>query len=109
MVAHRFVLEIRLGLRSLLQHKLRSFLTLLGLVFGVGSVIAMLAVGEGASQQTLEEIRKLGSNNIIIQSKKPVEEESSQISQVRMSVYGLTYDDQRRIDASIPGCGVRCR
>jgi putative ABC transport system permease protein len=103
MLAHRFVLEIRLGFRSLLQHKLRSFLTLLGLVFGVGSVIAMLAVGEGASQQTLEEIRKLGSNNIIFQSKKPVEEEASQISQVRMSVYGLTYDDQRRIDASIPG------
>ena len=44
---------------------------MLGVVFGVGSVIAMLAVGEGASKEALEQIRKLGSNNIIITSVKP--------------------------------------
>ena len=50
---------------SVRDHKLRSFLTMLGVVFGVGSVVAMLAVGEGASKEALEQIRKLGSNNII--------------------------------------------
>ena len=48
---------------------------MLGVVFGVGSVIAMLAVGEGASKEALEQIRKLGSHNIIITSVKPVEDE----------------------------------
>ena len=41
---------------------------MLGVVFGVGSVVAMLSVGEGASAEALEQIRKLGSNNIIISS-----------------------------------------
>ena len=45
----RFVQDVELGVKNLLLHKLRSLLTMLGLVFGVGSVIAMLAVQEGAS------------------------------------------------------------
>jgi len=94
--------EIRLGLKSLLQHKLRSSLTMLGMVFGVGSVIAMLAVGEGASKQALDQIRKLGSNNIIITAMKPVEEQSQQTTRTFMSIYGLLYDDERRIAESFP-------
>ena len=43
--------NIRLGVKTLLLHKLRSFLTMMGVVFGVGSVVAMLAVGEGASKE----------------------------------------------------------
>ena len=62
--------EVQLGVKNLLQHKLRSLLTMLGMVFGVGSVIAMLAVGEGASAEALQQIRKLGSNNIIISAEK---------------------------------------
>ena len=62
----RLVRDIQLGIKNLLLHKLRSFLTMLGLVFGVGSVIAMLAVGEGASEVALEQIRKLGSRNITV-------------------------------------------
>ena len=58
----KIVQNIELGIKNLLLHKLRSFLTMLGVVFGVGSVIAMLAVGEGASKEALEQIRKLGSN-----------------------------------------------
>jgi len=58
---NRFLRDLQLGVKNLLLHKLRSFLTMLGLVFGVGSVIAMLAVGEGASMEALEQIRKLGS------------------------------------------------
>ena len=101
----RHLREIRQGLKTLLLHKLRSFLTMLGVVFGVGSVIAMLAVGEGASKEALEQIRKLGSTNILVYSIKPVEEESAQNANrrgARMSVYGLTYEDHVRLNGTIP-------
>ncbi len=95
------VRNIRLGIKNLMLHALRSLLTILGLVFGVGSVIAMLSIGEGASQQALEQIRKLGSHNIIISSVKPPEGDAArQVS--RMSVYGLKYDDATRITDTIP-------
>ena len=61
-----FARNLRLGVKDVLLHKMRSLLTMLGVVFGVGSVIAMLAVGEGASQDAMAEIRKLGSQNIIL-------------------------------------------
>ena len=89
-----------LGIENLLLHKLRSFLTMLGVVFGVGSVVAMLSVGEGASKEALEQIRKLGSNNIIISSRKSAEEEATSTEHSHMSIYGLTYEDYRRIASS---------
>jgi putative ABC transport system permease protein len=73
---------------------------MLGVVFGVGSVVAMLSVGEGASKEALEQIRKLGSNNIIISSRKSAEEEASSTQHSHMSIYGLTYEDYRRIASS---------
>jgi putative ABC transport system permease protein len=95
----RLMLNVRLGIKNLRLHKLRSFLTMLGVVFGVSSVIAMLAVGEGASKEALEQIRKLGSNNIIVRSAKPVKEESREV-RTRMSIYGLLYEDAERIAGS---------
>jgi putative ABC transport system permease protein len=92
----RILRNVRSGIKTLLQHKLRSFLTMLGVLFGVGSVIAMLAVGEGASREALEQIRKLGSNNIILDAIKPQEDEAA-TARVRMNIYGLLYDDQARI------------
>ena len=74
--------NILLGIENLLLHKLRSFLTILGVIFGVGSVVAMLSVGEGASKEALEQIRKLGSNNIIITSTKSMEEEAASTTRV---------------------------
>jgi len=96
----RVVRDIRLGVKNLLLRKLRSFLTTLGVVFGVGSVIAMLAVGEGASKEALEQIRKLGSHNIIIAAVKPMDEEAARNVRVFMSIYGLLYEDERRIAES---------
>ena len=93
----RWLQEVRAGTGNLLLHKLRSFLTMLGMIFGVSSVIAMLAVGEGASKEALEQIRKLGSNNMIVSAKKPAEETGAGSARVDMSIYGLTYDDFRRI------------
>jgi putative ABC transport system permease protein len=93
--------DIALGIENLLLHKLRSFLTMLGVVFGVGSVVAMLSVGEGASKNALEQIKKVGSNNIIITSMKSVEEENTtNQSSSFMSVYGLKYADNARIAAT---------
>ncbi|MBP7049808.1 MAG: ABC transporter permease [Phycisphaerae bacterium] len=74
---------------------------MLGVVFGVGSVVAMLSVGEGASQEALAQIRRLGSNNIIVSSMKPVEQDQTVVTRNSMLVYGLTYDDYRRMAQSI--------
>lgn len=93
----KLVRNVLLGIENLLLHKLRSFLTMLGVVFGVGSVVAMLSVGEGASKEALDQIRKIGSNNIIITSVKSVEEETTTATRERMSIYGLTYKDHLRI------------
>jgi putative ABC transport system permease protein len=97
----KLIRNILLGIENLLLHKLRSFLTMLGVVFGVGSVVAMLAVGEGASKEALEQIRKLGSNNIIITAAKSVEDESTGTTRSHMSIYGLTYKDYRRLAETI--------
>jgi len=96
---------IRLGIKSLLLHKLRSMLTMLGIIFGVCSVIAMLAIGEGASYEAQEAIKKLGSDNIILRSLKPPEDAKQAGMATRGSSieYGLTYKDGARIQATIPG------
>jgi putative ABC transport system permease protein len=96
------VRNIRLGIKDITLHKMRSFLTMLGVVFGVGSVVAMLAVGEGASKQALDQIKKLGSNNIVINSVKPSGESQENTQTSRMSMYGLLHADRTRIDESIP-------
>ena len=98
----RILRDIQLGIKNLLLHKLRSFLTMLGVVFGVGSVIAMLAVGEGASKEALEQIRRLGSHNVIISAMKPVAEQGAGNVNVHMSMYGLLYADEARIAEGIP-------
>jgi len=97
----RFVRSIGSGLENLLLHKLRSFLTMLGVVFGVGSVVAMLSVGEGASKEAIEQIKKLGSTNILISSLKPAQEEKASMMRSFVSIYGLTYEDHARIGQSL--------
>ncbi|HUT57349.1 MAG TPA: ABC transporter permease [Phycisphaerae bacterium] len=98
----RIVRNVRLGIKNLSLHAMRSLLTILGVVFGVGSVIAMLSVGEGASREALDRLRKLGSNNIILTAVKPPDEQSATIQRSRMSMYGLLYDDEARIREGIP-------
>ncbi len=62
---------MRLAVRNLARHPLRTFLTTLGIFFGVGSVIAMMAIGTGTEAAILREIGRLGINNIILKSVKP--------------------------------------
>ena len=99
---------VRLGMKSLWLHRLRSLLTVLGIVFGVCSVIAMLAIGEGASYEAQEQIKNLGSQNIIIRSIKPPEEQkvSDRGSQSYVLQYGITYTDVKNIRATIPGVTI---
>ena len=100
MINQRIWRELRLGIKTLWLHKMRSLLTMLGVVFGVASVIAMLAVGEGASREALERIRALGSNNIIIRAVHPTDEQT--VGRVRMRIYGLDYADRQRIQDAFP-------
>ncbi len=97
---------VALGFKTLWLHRLRSFLTMLGIVFGVCSVVAMLAVGEGAGYEAQEQIRRLGSQNIILRSVKPAETERISSEQSRISEYGLQYDDMRRIQDTIPSVTI---
>jgi len=81
--------------RGVLLHKLRSFLSVLGIVFGIGAIIAMLAIGAGAKQEIIEQIALLGTNKITVKAITPsgdmVRTGKAQLSQ------GLTYSDVERI------------
>ncbi|MCY2962838.1 MAG: ABC transporter permease [Planctomycetota bacterium] len=98
----RMIRTVQLGLKSLLLHKLRSGLTMLGIVFGVFSVIAMLAIGEGASNQAQKQIVALGATNIIVRSIKPVEGSTQDANSGGTPRYGLLRSDLRRLQNTIP-------
>jgi putative ABC transport system permease protein len=99
--------SIELGSKSIWLHKLRSLLTALGVVFGVASVVAMLAIGEGASHEAQEQIRKLGSNNVILESVKPSDNQSTTTTTRSFILeYGLTTRDIRQIQQTIPGISL---
>jgi putative ABC transport system permease protein len=87
---------VRLGLRSLAAHRLRSGLTMLGIVLGVASVIVMLAVGEAARYQALKQLEDLGASTILLRSVKPTDEPSQQQG-VDLLAYGLTHTDVERL------------
>ncbi len=97
---------LKLGIKSLWMHRLRSALTTLGIVFGVCSVIAMLAIGEGASREAQELIARLGSRNLIIETVEPPEERADTSEARRMRTYGLTYKDAESIRNSLPDVEV---
>ncbi len=88
---------IRMALRSLVANKLRTFLTTLGIIIGVASVISMISIGEGARQQTLSTISKFGTNLISI---RPGRKKTRHVSSDR--VVTLTYNDARAIEESVP-------
>ncbi len=99
----RILRGVRLGLKSLLLHKLRSGLTVLGIVFGVAAVISMLAIGEGSSRDAQKRFEQLGATNIIVRSVKPTDEsQSSGGRPARILAYGLKYADFDRIMATVP-------
>jgi len=101
---HKLYTSVSSALRNLSLHKLRVFLTILGLIFGVSSVIAMIAIAEGASLEAQRQIADLGATNIIVRSMKPINEAnpSRQQNAGFTLKYGLTYNDFERIRATLP-------
>ena len=92
--------SLRSAVESVQHNKLRAALTSLGILFGVASVIAMLAIGKGAEQEILEQMRLLGSNNVIItplteQKEERLDQESEK--EVKKFSPGLTYGDAKAI------------
>ncbi len=100
---------IKLGVTNLLLHKLRSFLTMLGTILGVASVISMLAIGEGSKQHAVEQIRQLGASNVIVRSVKPgLDDNNSAASDgntgqrvSRVLEYGLLHSDYDVLTTSL--------
>ncbi len=99
----KLMTSVRLAVRNLALHKLRSFLTVLGLIFGVASVVAMLAITEGAGLEAQRQLAELGATNVILRSMKPIEDVSSRNqSENFILAYGLTHLDYERIVETIP-------
>ncbi len=93
--------ELYMGLSSLLVHKLRSLLTMLGMIFGVGAVVAMLSITAGAQKEMLSYIDLLGVNNIIVEAKEAVDRNELQAR--RLISPGLTFRDYRAIKENVQG------
>src|SRR6184192_3768082 len=81
-----------LAVRSLWLHKLRSILSVLGIIIGTAAVIALMAFGRGSMEDALEDIRRQGTTNVIVSSVKPVDASASARPTWVVS-YGLTWDD----------------
>jgi putative ABC transport system permease protein len=93
--------ELQMGLSSLLVHKLRSLLTMLGMIFGVGAVVAMLSITAGAQKEVMSMIDQLGVNNIIIEAREAGDMNELQAN--RAISPGLTFRDFRAIAENIQG------
>ncbi len=96
----KFWQSLRLGLKSLLLHKLRSGLAILGILIGVTAVIWLVAMGEGVSYQAQQQIKELGANNIIVRSTKPPSDVTRGGGFV--IAYGLLREDYDRIVSNVP-------
>src|SRR5207249_185560 len=93
--------ELYMGLSSLLVHKLRSLLTMLGMIFGVGAVVAMLSITAGAQKEMMSFIDQLGVNNIIVEAREAVDR--NELQTVRSISPGLTFRDFRAISENVGG------
>ncbi len=93
--------ELKMGLSSLLAHKLRSLLTMLGMIFGVGAVVAMLSITAGAQKEMMSFIDQLGVNNIIVEAHEAADRNALQT--VRAISPGLTFRDYRAISENVTG------
>ena len=90
-----------MGLSSLLVHKLRSLLTMLGMIFGVGAVVAMLAITAGAQKEMMSFIDLLGVNNIIIEAKEA--QDRNELQTRRLISPGMSFRDYRAISENVQG------
>jgi putative ABC transport system permease protein len=92
--------SLRIGVKSIAVHKLRSLLTTLGVIFGVAAVVSMLSIGEGAKRAAIEQIKLLGTNNIRINHLKLTGEQAEE-AEKKVSK-GLSYFDGQLIRSNLP-------
>ena len=91
----QWIPDLRLGLQNLLSHRLRSLLTMLGMIFGVAAVVSMLSIGAGARQKVMALIEQMGVHNLIVEAKETTDWQAHQ--KVRQISPGLTIQDYRII------------
>jgi putative ABC transport system permease protein len=114
-VFERYKYDVSSGVEAIFANRVKSFLTALGIIFGVAAVISMLAIGNGAEQEILEQIKMVGVNNIIISptenivdpDEKQAGEDEAKISAKKFSK-GLTLLDAAAIEEVIPSVGKVC-
>src|SRR5687768_15292148 len=107
MIPQRILANLYIAIVAVIANKVRSLLTAFGIIFGVAAVIAMLAIGNGAQKEILDQIKLVGVNNIVIkpiieQQEEKIEEQVGQREENKFSP-GLTVRDVRSIEATIPG------
>src|SRR2546423_10854943 len=91
--------DVALGFENLASHKLRSLLTMLGMIFGVAAVVAMLSIGAGAQQEVMAFIEQLGVRNLIVEAREAADEQALQ--KIRQLSAGLSFKDLRVIQANL--------
>ncbi len=94
------------AVENLSTHKLRSVLTMLGMIFGVGAVIAMLSIGEGAEREAMDMIERLGVRNILI---RDLDMRDDELSEVRETSPGVSPRDAVAIADAVPGVEFTCQ
>ncbi len=99
------LINLRHAVAEMLHHKLRTLLTLLGMVFGVGAVIAMLSIGEGAQAEATRLIEKMGLRNLVIEEKQ-IDPET--LKEMRSDSLGLNMNDIRALKNSLPFISQSC-
>ncbi|MGA7614003.1 MAG: ABC transporter permease [Thermoanaerobaculia bacterium] len=95
--------SVQTALSNLAAHKLRTTLTMLGMIFGVGAVIAMLSIGAGGEKQALESIGQLGVNNVLIRA---VDLKDDEKQEIRKKSLGVSLRDGEAIEEAVPGVEV---
>src|SRR5512142_1223798 len=98
-----FAATLKIALRALARNKMRSSLTMLGIIIGVGAVIAMVGVGQGAQQKVQEQIQSMGSNLLFVSSGNVTR------GGIRMGVGAtktLVYDDMKAILRECPAVAL---
>lgn len=104
----RLLANLYIAIEAVLANRMRSILTALGIIFGVAAVIAMLAIGNGAQQEIIEQIKLVGVNNIIIepvveQTEENLAEDDGESKEKKKFSPGLTLEDKESIVKTIPG------
>jgi putative ABC transport system permease protein len=96
-----FLEALRSSLGNLAAHKLRSALTMLGMIFGVGAVIAMMSIGAGAEKRALEMIERMGVRNILVRAKQHLKRD--ELEELRKKSLGVSERDALAILDGVPG------